>query len=211
MRDMEKPDATTTSRVEAFSDGVFAIAITLLVLEIRLPTGAIRSGAALWSDLAGLWPSYFGYALSFLVIGVMWINHHALFEYIRGVNRQLLVANLLLLMGVGFLPFPTVVLAEHLADPSTRSAATAFYSATLVFTSLTFNLTWWIGRRERLLLGPDVPKQAVRTITTRYVVALACYVVAMGLAYLNAWISLSVHLLLALWNGFSERGARPKG
>jgi len=205
---MNTPSGAPTFRLEAFSDGVFAIAITLLVLEIRVPGPGIHTAKDLWSALGDKWPNYVGYALSFLVIGVMWINHHALFEYIKRVNRPLLVANLLLLMGVGFLPFPTAVLAEHLADPSTRSAATAFYGATLVFTSMTFNLTWWIGRKERSLLGSELPQRGLRTITIRYAVALACYAAATGIAFINVWISLSVHLVLALWNGFSERAGR---
>jgi TMEM175 potassium channel family protein len=155
--------------------------------------------------LAHRWPSYLGYALSFLVLGVMWINHHALFEYVRRVNRPLLVANLLLLMGVGFVPFPTAVLAEHLADPLTRSAATAFYGATLVFTSIAFNLLWWTGRREIALLGEKRSQRGLQTITRRYAIALVCYFAATGLAFLNVWLSLSIHLILALWNGFSER------
>jgi uncharacterized membrane protein len=138
----------------------------------------------------------------------MWINHHVLFEYIKRVNRPILVVNLLLLMGVGFLPFPTAVLAEHLGDPSSRSTATAFYGATLVFTSITFNLLWWVARSGRSLLGAGVSHHGLRTITIRYAVALACYAAATGMAYVNVWISLSIHLILALWNGFSERGAR---
>lgn len=204
----DTPSAAPTNRLEAFSDGVFAIAITLLVLEIRVPGAEIHSARELWSALGEKWPSYVGYALSFLVIGVMWINHHALFEYIKRVNRPLLVTNLLLLMGVGFLPFPTAVLAEHLADSSTRSAATAFYSATLVFTSAMFNLTWWVGRRERALLVRELPRLGLRTITIRYAVALVCYIAATGIAFINVWISLSIHLVLALWNGLSERTRR---
>src|SRR5271168_3866399 len=205
---MNTPSGAPTFRLEAFSDGVFAIAITLLVLEIRVPGPGIHTAKDLWSALGDKWPNYVGYALSFLVIGVMWINHHALFEYIKRVNRPLLVANLLLLMGVGFLPFPTAVLAEHLADPSTRSAATAFYGATLVFTSMTFNLTWWIGRKERSLPGTELLERGLHTITIRYAVALLCYVAATGIAFINVWISLSIHLALALWNGFSERAGR---
>src|SRR5271163_2981964 len=97
---MNVPSGAPTNRLEAFSDGVFAIAITLLVLEIRVPASDIHTASELWAVLGEKWPSYVGYALSFLVIGVMWINHHALFEYIKRVNRPLLVANLLLLMGV---------------------------------------------------------------------------------------------------------------
>lgn len=198
-----------TTRLEAFSDGVFAIAITLLVLEIHVPgREELRAAGGLWPALALLWPNYVGYVLSFLVIGVMWANHHALFEYIRRVNRTLMVANLFLLMGVGFLPFPTAVLAEHLADPATRSEAAVFYGATLVFTSLTFNVLWTVGRWHGHLLGREPSEHGVRTITRRYAVALPCYAAATAIALINVWLSVAIHLILALWNGFSERASR---
>jgi uncharacterized membrane protein len=203
-------NSSSTTRLEAFSDGVFAIAITLLILEIKVPDAdELRMAGGLWPALALRWPNYAGYALSFLVIGVMWANHHALFEYIRHVNRALMVANLFLLMGVGFVPFPTAVLAEHLADPGTRVDATIFYGATLVFTSLTFNVLWAVGRWRGRLLGPDPRLSGIRTITRRYAVALPCYVAAALLALVNVWLSLTIHLLLALWNGFSERSPEP--
>jgi uncharacterized membrane protein len=198
-------NAPTTSRLEAFSDGVFAIAITLLVLEIKVPGASeLHQAGGVWAALAQRWPNYVGYALSFLVIGVMWANHHSIFEYIKRVDRTLILVNLLLLMGVGFLPFPTAVLADNLADPATRTAATAFYGVALVFTSITFNLLWLVGRRQHLF-GTKLPKQAVQTITRRYAVALPCYAAAAGVAYVNVWLSLAIHLVLALWNGLSER------
>jgi uncharacterized membrane protein len=196
---------SSTTRLEAFSDGVFAIAITLLVLEIKVPVpDELRAAGGLWPALGQRWPSYVGFALSFVVIGVMWANHHAVFEYISRVNRTLMIANLFLLMGVSFLPFPTAVLADHLADPSMRASATAFYGATLVFTSATFNVLWWVGRPRAHLLGTD-QERGVRVITRRYAVALVCYAAATGVAFVNVWLSLSIHLGLALWNGFSER------
>jgi uncharacterized membrane protein len=199
-------NSSQTNRLEAFSDGVFAIAITLLVLEIKVPAQLeIRAAGGLWSALAQRWPNYVGYVLSFLVIGVMWANHHTLFEYIRRANRTLIVMNLFLLMGVGFLPFPTAVLADHLADPATRTAATVFYGATLIFTSFTFNALWWIGRRQGFLRETEASNRGAHTITRRYGVALACYAIATGLAFVSVWLSLSIHLVLALWNGFSER------
>ncbi|HEY4972506.1 MAG TPA: TMEM175 family protein, partial [Steroidobacteraceae bacterium] len=152
---MSSPD---TARLEAFSDGVFAIAITLLVLEIKVPGAAeIAQLGGLWPALARRWPSYVGYGISFLIIGITWANHHALFQYIRRVDRPLLLASLLLLMGVGFLPFPKAVLAQHLGDEAVRTQAKAFYGATLVFTSITYNLLWWIGRWHGRLRGPEQP------------------------------------------------------
>jgi uncharacterized membrane protein len=202
---MSSPD---TARLEAFSDGVFAIAITLLVLEIKVPaTSALVQLGGLWPALAQRWPNYVGYVVSFLIIGIMWVNHHALFAYIRRVDRPLMLANLLLLMGVGFLPFPTAILAEHLADQAARTQATAFYGATLIFTSLTFNLVWWTGRWRGRLLGSDRHEPGLRTITRRYAFSPISYALATALAFVNVWLSLGVHLAVALWNARSERPA----
>ncbi len=111
-----------TTRLEAFSDGVFAIAITLLILEIKVPAGPETQDHGLWRALLERWPSYVGYVISFATIGIMWVNHHALFKYIRRVDRALLLANLLLLMTISFLPYPTAVLAEHLSDAGLADA-----------------------------------------------------------------------------------------
>jgi uncharacterized membrane protein len=101
-----------TSRLEAFSDGVFAIAITLLVLDLAVPpvTEAERDG--LWAALGHEWPSYFAYLVSFLVIGIIWINHHTMLTLVERVDRPVLFANLLLLLTVSVIPFPTRLLAE---------------------------------------------------------------------------------------------------
>jgi uncharacterized membrane protein len=185
---------------------VFAIAITQLVLEIKV-SGAAETAqlGGLWPALAQRWPSYVGYGISFLIIGLMWVNHHALFQYIRRVDRPLMLANLLLLMGVGLLPFATAVLARHLADAAVRTQATAFYGATLAFTSITYNLVWWTGRWHGRLLGPALPQQALRTITRRYASGPISYAAAAALDFVNVWLSLSVHPAVALWNACSER------
>lgn len=204
---MNKTALMETNRVELFSDAVFAIAITLLVLDIRIPNnGEIHVANQLWKDLVLLWPYYFGFAFSFLVIGIMWINHHAIFEYIKQIDRLLMFVNLLLLMGVAFLPFSSSILAEHLADPATRSLAAGFYGVTLIYITIMYNLLWWLSRRERKLfpLEPHLV-QGERTITLRYGVSLACVVAADALTMIDVWLSLCVFLGLILWNGFSER------
>jgi uncharacterized membrane protein len=160
------------------------------VLELKLPQAEVLAAGGLWPALASRWPSYIGYALSFMVIRVMWASHRALFEYIRRADRSVLLANLLLLMGVSFLPFPTAVLADHLADPATRTSATVFYGATLIFTSLSFNLPWHVGRRGAHLLGREISHQGLRTITRRYAIAVGLYAGATGLAFVNVWRAL---------------------
>jgi uncharacterized membrane protein len=116
------------SRFEAFTDGVFAIAITLLVLEFRLPSGAgTPSEAEQVRDLLGIWPQYFVYLASFAMIGIMWLNHHAQFRYIERITYGMALANLLLLLLICFLPFPTEVLARF----GIGRAATVYYGVTL--------------------------------------------------------------------------------
>ena len=104
---------TTTDRLEIFSDAVIAIAITLLVLDIRVPQAP---QGQLLHALGRQWPSYAAYVLSFAVIGIMWVSHHSMFERIREIDRGLLFSNLLLLLGIAFLPFPTPLLAEYAAE-----------------------------------------------------------------------------------------------
>src|SRR5436189_5553587 len=123
------------SRVEAFSDGVFAIAITLLILEIRVPHGE----HGLWEELLALWPSYIAFLMSFVVILIMWVNHHELLRMAKAVNYPFLFANGLLLLSVTFVPFPTAVLAAHLGTPEAKTAV-AFYSGTFVVNALSWNL-----------------------------------------------------------------------
>jgi uncharacterized membrane protein len=189
---------------------VFAIAITLLVLEIKVPGAAeLDHVGGLWAALDQRWPNYVGYVVSFLSIGIMWANHHALFDYIRRVDRALMLANVLLLMGVAFVRFPMAVLAEHLADRASRMQATAFYGATLIFNAITFNLVWWTGRWHRRLLGSDVDERGLRTISRRFMLGPISYSVATALAFVSVWMSLTVHLALALWYARSERRQQP--
>src|SRR6266568_6692942 len=116
-----------TGRVEAFSDGVFAIAITLLILIIEPP----KSGVNLGHELLRLWPSYLAYAASFLTIGIMWVNHHTIFRHFARVDRPLLLLNILLLMLIAFVPFPTRVVAEHALTTGDRKAAALLYGITM--------------------------------------------------------------------------------
>src|SRR5438309_2347496 len=121
----------TTGRLEAFSDGVFAVAITLLVLDIR-PPADVRDGTELWRRLGDLWPHYAAYVVSFLVIGIVWVNHHAVLELIREVDRQFAFLNLLLLMSVALIPFATAVLADYLSSGGGPAhTAAAAYSAVI--------------------------------------------------------------------------------
>jgi uncharacterized membrane protein len=194
-----------TGRLEAFSDGVFAIAVTLLILEIKVPDAAEIHEHGLWRALLERWPSYVGYLISFSTTGIMWVNHHALFNYIRRVDRALLLANLLLLMTISFLPFPTAVLAEHLPDADARTPAAVFYGGTLVVIAMSFNLLWWAARGRHQLLAADAHEGGMRTITLRYSMGPLSYGLATAVAFLSVWASLAIHFGLAVFYALSER------
>jgi uncharacterized membrane protein len=197
------PGLSATTRVEAFSDGVFAIAITLLVLEIRIPSQ--EAGHGLGAALRHLWPSYLGYVISFATIGVMWTNHHSIFTHVRRTDRYFMLINVAFLMGISFLPFPTAVLAEYLPEPEGRRTAVAFYSATFVVIALLFNAVWRYALRGGHLLDPDADRGAMRVITRRYAIGPAAYGLSFALAFVNVWASLSIHALLAFFFLLPER------
>src|ERR1044072_6674451 len=154
-----------TARLEAFSDGVFAIAITLLIIEVHVP--GHEHAENLGQELLRLWPSYLGYLTSFLTIGVMWINHHYVFELIARVDRTMLLLNTLLLMMIAFVPFPTAVLAQFVETEGARAAA-FLYGATLTLTALAF-LAWWrYASTGRRLIDENVPDDVIDDITRTY-------------------------------------------
>jgi uncharacterized membrane protein len=156
-----------TLRLVAFSDGVFAITVTLLILEIKPPTG----DGSLLQGLLDLWPSYLAYAVTFLFIGQVWANHHVMFDHIRAADRLVLLLNTLLLMVVAFLPFATSVLAEALRSGHDERTAVVFYGIAFDLTALTFNAVWQYARRHQLLsqaLDPD----GATAISRRFQLAL---------------------------------------
>jgi uncharacterized membrane protein len=193
---MTETAAKETARVEAFSDGVFAIAITLLVLEFKVPRlGPAASGAELWGALRELWPSLVAFLGSFAAILIMWINHHGLFRLVRRVDTPFLYVNGFMLLLVTFVPFPTAVLAEYLGHAGERAAA-AFYCGTFVVVSITFQLWWWTATRRRLL-HEHVSEKHVSRIRRSYRFGFAVYVAAALLAFWSPWAGLG--LCVGLW------------
>jgi uncharacterized membrane protein len=186
-----------TGRIEAFSDGVFAIAITLLVLEIRVPR-ELPEGTGLAAALADQWPSYFALLTSFATIGIMWINHHRLFTLIKRSDQGLLVLNALLLLGVTVVPFPTALIAEYIKRPDAPVAALV-YSGTYVFIAIAFDALWWYASYRGRLLGARANRDMVRSITRRYMFGPLYYLASCGLALVSAPASLALNLLLAVF------------
>jgi uncharacterized membrane protein len=201
-------ELSETARLEAFSDGVFAIAITLLVLEIKVPPAHTAGGGGLLAALGALWPSYIGYVITFITIGIMWVNHHAMFRYIRRADRWCLLINVAFLLCLSFLPFPTAVLAEHLNDPEGRRVATVFYGAALTVMAILYNVLWWYGTRRGRLLGPDIDLEGVRTISKRYRFGPLLYAAATAIAFVNVAVSLTLHASLAVLFALPEVESR---
>jgi uncharacterized membrane protein len=187
---------TETARLEAFSDGVFAIAITLLILEIKVPNSDVRDLA---HELVQQWPSYLAFFISFAFVGIMWVNHHRMFTHIKRTDDTLLVLNLALMFGVCIVPFTTALLAAHLGHPGAR-AAVVVYGAAYFGIALFFNLLWcYAAARDGHLLAADVDREAAGRITDQYNYGPVAYAIAIALAWVSITASLLINLFLAFF------------
>jgi uncharacterized membrane protein len=185
--------ASETARVEAFSDGVFAIAITLLILNLKVPTGPEgHLGAA----LARQWPTYAAFLISFAFIGIMWVNHHRLFNHIRRSDNRLLFYNLLLLLAVTVVPFPTALLAAHYGTAG-RTVAAAVFNGTYVLLAVFFNVLWLHVVRAGLL--DAATHESAESITRQYAVGPIAYLVCFGLTWVSVPASLILNIGLAIF------------
>ena len=186
----------STVRLETFCDAVIAIVITLLVLEIHVPVA--ESDSDLVTQLGHQWPSYFGFALSFVTIGIMWVNHHHMFHDIERVDHVFLILNLLLLLSLSFIPFSTAVLAQNLENADTRFVATLLYGGCFVATAILFNAVWNYAAIGRRLLRPDVSDTRIRRRTTRYLFGPVLYGATLPLGLVTPIAALTVYVVLAL-------------
>jgi uncharacterized membrane protein len=184
-----------TGRLEAFSDGVFAIAITLLILEIRVPVLQVINDRSMLAALAGLWPSFLTFALSFFVVLIIWINHHELFRMVQGVDRPLLFANGALLLMVTFVPFPTALLARYIGTPAAKTAVT-FYCATFFVTSLCHSALLESIAHNRRRLRADISNEQVAHLRRAYRFGLLMYLICTLVAIWNPMFGLLITVVL---------------
>ena len=182
----------TKTRLEAFADGVFAIAATLLILNVTV------SGAPLARELVQIWPSYAAYAVSFLTIGIIWVNHHTVMGQIARVDRLFLFLNVLFLMFVAFIPFPTRLLAVYINSPEARAAAVAF-GVTLTITAILFNLLWRYAATGRRLLRQDADEQLVEGIGRSYLPGPFIYLAATVVGFVSPLASAGLYGAIAIF------------
>ena len=194
--------ASETARVEAFSDGFFTIAITLLVLNLKVPMG---QDGHLAVDLLRQWPMYFAFLVSFAFIGIMWVNHHRLFNHIRRSDNRLLFLNLLLLLGVTVVPFPTALLAAHLRGEDARTAA-AVFNGTYVLIAIFFNVLWHHAVNGGLLDSGTM--ESARSISRQYAVGPIAYLVCFGLTWVSVPLSLEINVILAVFFAIPARAPK---
>jgi uncharacterized membrane protein len=183
--------ASETSRIEAFSDGIFSIAATLLILELKPPA----PGQPFWQGILAQWPGFASFLLSFLFIGIMWINHHRLFTHVRRADDFLMLANLLLLLGVVWIPYPTLLMAQSVAAGDIRDAA-ILYNGSYLMIGLLFNLLLFTCIKRGLV---DREYAGVRGIAKQYAVGPAMYLLCLIVTWWNVPIGLAINGGMALF------------
>ena len=186
----------TTARLETFADGVFAIAATLLILNVEVPDLGDHS---LSHELLRLWPAYIGYVVSFVTIGIIWVNHHTVLDQLHSTDRTFLFINVFFLLCVAFIPFPTRLLATYVRTDDGQAAA-VLYGITLTTTAVFFNLMWRyaIGAGGRLLRA-DADRRVVDGITRSYRPGVAMYAGAAIVGFFQAEVSAALYAAIALF------------
>jgi uncharacterized membrane protein len=183
-------DEPGTTRFETFSDGVFAIAATLLVLEFSV------SGDDLGHELLHIWPSYLAYVTSFLTIGIIWMNHHHTVSLIARTDRTMLFINNLLLLTVAFLPFPTKLVGDNLRGGDEQAAALA-YAATLVAMAILHQVWWQYARRNRRLIADETPDSALRAVDRAYWPGVPMYAAVFVVAFFSPLAAVLITFAIA--------------
>jgi uncharacterized membrane protein len=193
-----KSAGVSTTRLEAFSDGVIAVAITLLVLNIGVPH--LKPDQSLAGALGSQWPVYAAYVVSFLTIGIIWINHHVMIGRLREADRTILFLNLLLLMSIAALPFATSLMAAYLRQSSGQHLAAVIYSGAFLVMGLTFAaLNAHILLVKHPMLTQELPLERRRVILVRSVAGVVPYAIATVLALVSPYVTIAICGALAVF------------
>lgn len=186
-----------SARLETFADGVMAIAITLLILEIDVPS--VPEGRSLLAELAHQWPSYAAYIVSFITIGIIWVNHHHMFSVIQRTTHTFLVLNVVFLMTIAFLPWPTALVAEYVRSGAERATGAMVYGGTMTMIAIMFAAVWRYAARGLHLLPSDVDRDELARINRSYLSGPIIYATAALIALVNPWISLGIYAAMAVF------------
>ncbi|MEV6770172.1 TMEM175 family protein [Nocardia sp. NPDC051030] len=207
MSDEPVPNGTLsgTARVEAFSDGVMAIAITLLILEIRVPP---HEPGHLLEALGHIWPAYVAYLASFMTIGVIWMNHHSFFGRLRSIDHALRWWNLMLLLGVSIIPFPTAVVADYITHGTHRDAVTAvtLYGIVGVMMTVPWAPMWFRLIKRPEMFRPPYDAEFARRESWRAWPGILVYAVCIGIGLVAPEVALVLFLLVSVFYGITNRG-----
>jgi uncharacterized membrane protein len=195
---VEQPPVNETARIEALSDGIIAIVITLLAFEIGVPNPELLGDAGLFQALVAQWPTYFAFLLSFTIIGIMWSNHHTLFKIIARANPTFVLLNGVLMMTITLIPFATLLLAEYLQHPDRRIAA-FLYSTVVFLTAVSFQVLWRYASHNNRLLDLNANPALVAGFAQQYRYGPFYYLATMIFALFNVPLCLGFHVLLAVF------------
>ena len=195
------------NRFEAFSDGVFAIAMTLLVVDLKMPELAQSTPAEAVSRLLAIWPQVLSYVTSFSVIGVIWLNHHTLFHFLKRVDRATLILNLALLLCVAFIPYVTAIMGHY----SHLQPVVVFFGLVLALTGAVYNGLWFYIVRRYIIPERLLRREYLRVASIRIGLWPLVYVFAAALSLINTWLSITVYILIPiayLFPGTIDKGLR---
>ncbi|PWT73927.1 MAG: DUF1211 domain-containing protein [Bacteroidetes bacterium] len=196
--DKNEFEGLSTQRLEAFSDGVFAIAITLLILEIKIPDSETLAHQSLFHYLSGLWPKYFAYVFSFIVIGIWWANHHYVFKLYKKTNHVFNVLNVLFLMTIAFLPFPTAIFGEYITEDKHRQAAVSFYAVGIFLPAIVWVTMWLYASFGKRLLDQRLSDSFIQYLTRMYLLSNLLYFIAIIVSFFSPLTSIILNIVLTL-------------
>ncbi len=208
MNDETSENRKETTRLEAFSDGIFAVAITLLVLDLRAPDPATLPPGGLLVALLNLWPAYAAYIISFVTILIMWVNHHSLFKRIVRCDHWLLLLNGLLLMSITVVAFPTSLVSHFLQEPDGKVAA-AVYAFTLVVNAVMWNAVWRYASYNNRLLDKNASPDIIKAVNRSTLIGSPFYLIAFVMAFVNVYASVGICALLAAFYAISPLATGP--
>ena len=188
----------STARLEAFSDGVFAIAITLLIIEIKVPSHDDLKNETLMHYISNQWPKYFAYILSFVIIGIYWANHHYLFKLFKRTDHVFNLLNVFFLMAIAFLPFPTGVLGDYIITAEHKRSAVSFYAFAIWLPSLTWLMIWLYAKHKKRIIDGSLTDRFINSLTQQYYVSNLLYILAFIISLVSATVSITICVGLTL-------------